>query len=89
MCLDIYVCINIKIDNKRRNEFEERGTICYNKRFKTTFSYNEFWNTKQFDETEETLSVYIARRKETRKSRGWHFELILVCVRESERECVS
>ena len=67
MCVYLPMCVPIKRDNKRRNELEKRGTICYNKRFKTTFSCNVFLNTKQFDVTEETSSIYIAWGEETRK----------------------
>ena len=68
MCVYLPICVPIKRDNnKRRNELEKRGTICYNKRFKTTFSCNVFSNTKQFVVTEETSSIYIARGEETRK----------------------
>ena len=57
ICAYVPMCVPIKRDNMRRNELEKRGTICYNKRFKTTFSCNEFLNEKYFYKIEATLSA--------------------------------
>ena len=57
VCVLVHVCECKMTEKKRKKEFWKSATICYNKRFKTTFSCNEFLNIKYLYEIEATLSV--------------------------------